>query len=205
VPIAQLVSGRYSALFAARGGALQDLGIMDDPGYRLSITPSLELVTNTDAYADSVIDAIFRGINCVLDFTCLEWKAGPLRALNQFSAQAFNPVGNNQFQIGIHAQLATNSQGAIIFSSTTGTPSEFAPATITFPQVCFHEGFDFGWMLNSRLRKLPMRFRNFPYVFNVTQKAISVTAGGGSLGQGGQFFTFTGQVFEYTLALFATT
>lgn len=161
------IAGRYSSTYTHPGGGAADLGVTEDPGYRLSIVHSMENIDDTDAYGAMLIDQVYRGINTTMDFITKEYKTQPLRALNPWSSTQYAATGATFFSPGVIAQLSSNTAGALILSSTAGTPAVITPATLTALYAIIHEGFDINWFYNSRLRKIPLKFRFLPYLDTV--------------------------------------
>src|ERR1700680_4095419 len=82
------VAGRYAGTFqpAAAGGAsgaggpATSLGILDDSGFEVAIEAFSDPVTNTDAYAKTVLDQLSQGANVRIRFKCKEFSQTSLYA-----------------------------------------------------------------------------------------------------------------------------
>ena len=156
-----VVSGRFSSTLTPPSGSPLDLGIMKSPGYKIGFQPAWKNVAPTDAYAEQVIEQIWRGWSLVyVDCTSEEYKAGPLRAVNPVKTYA--PTGATAFDAGTVGVRATDLAGSLIFTSTTGTPAVATPATATFSLAIAREGYDFNFVLDSDVREVPMSFRILP-------------------------------------------
>ena len=168
--LATIIAGRYSATYTVPSGAATDIGITNDPGYKLSFTPSWELIDKTDAYADNVIEMIWLGLSQVsVDFICKEVKTQTMAMATQFGAysnaappvaQASLPAtGAAYFASGLVGRRGTDLAGALILSSTTGTPAVATPASMTFTHAALHEGNNIDLVFGPRHRTVPIKFR----------------------------------------------
>ena len=110
-----------------------------------------------------MIDQIYRGGDVTMDFTCIEYKAGPLKAATLFG-DAMGVTGAQYLEMPIRGRIATALASILILTSTTGTPAVSSPATLTANNAMIHEGFDVNWMYNSKLRTVPIKFRLLPYL-----------------------------------------
>ena len=163
------IAGRFSSTYGAA-----DLGVTNDPGYKLSFTPSWELIQGTDAYADNVIEAIFLGLSQVsLDFITKEIKAGPAAAITPFTTFGF--TGAQVFQSGLVGRRATDIVGQVIMSATAGTPAASTPASMTFPYSMLHENVPVDQIYGARHRTIPIRFRILAYANSGVPAYFSAT------------------------------
>jgi hypothetical protein len=156
------VAGRYSSTLDPPGATgATDLGIAEE-GYRLRIAHALENVDNTDAYADQVVEQIYRGLRRVgLAYRSKEYKTGPLLA---FSPQAaFGPTGAQTFAPGVVGRLATALAGVVVMTATPNTPAAASPATMTFTSAIIREDFDVELLFGPTNRLVPLDFRILPY------------------------------------------
>jgi len=158
------IAGRYSSTFNS-----VDTGITDQ-GMELTLDSELEDIGESDAYGLTVIDGIYRGGNCFLQFNSLAYKAGSLGAFWPYGG-AINGAGvlgiiydpnqiGNLLPIG---QLASNIAKAHVLTSTTGTPAASSPATLTGPKALLAKNFNGKLLFNSKLRTVPVRLRYYPY------------------------------------------
>lgn len=160
--LGSFIAGRYSATYDPPGGtAAADIGLMEQ-GYRITARIAKEKIQETDAYGLMVVDAIYRGIADVfIAGTAIEWKTGLLNAMTPYQAMAAS--GATYFGPGTIARLDSAVAGILIATATSSTPAAAAPATMTATYTIFAEDTDLEWMLNSTLRKMPYRFRVYPY------------------------------------------
>lgn len=164
----------FSATYDPPGAtAAADVGLMED-GYEISARPAKDVIGETDAYGSSVIDAIYRGIADVfISALALEWKAGLLNAMMPYATLA--PSGATFFGPGVIGRLDSNVAGILIATATSATPAAAAPATMTATFAITAESFDIKWALNSKLRKMPLRWRIYPYDDAGTVKYFTAT------------------------------
>lgn len=128
------------------------------------MTYAKQLIQATDAFGDTVIEAIGRGIsNCRIDALCLEYKQGVLNAL--FPYQTTPPVvsGAGSILLGTIGTLDSAKGGILILTATAGTPAAASPATLTAAQAAIRENNDIQFAFDSKLRTIPVSFRIFPY------------------------------------------
>lgn len=170
MPLGTFVAGRYSASYDPTGATTAaDLGLAEK-GYELQVTYKKELITDTDAYAQTPVDAIYQGSEVFLQSTFKEWKAGILNAIFPYQSIAdgvflpFGPTGAQSFHLGVIGRLDTNIDGILILTSTTATPAALSPATLTATHSMFAENFDIRAMFGPTLRKPPARWRIYPYI-----------------------------------------
>jgi hypothetical protein len=157
-----VIAGRFSATYTPPAGSPGDLGITDDPGYRLGFTPEFDEVKDTDAYGAAVIEMVTLGFsNVSLAFTTKEWKTATLLALNPFSTYAAS--GATTFKPGAVGRAATALAGSVILTATSGTLAAAAPATLTATYAIISKGFRAEWVLGPRHRKIPFQFTLLPY------------------------------------------
>jgi hypothetical protein len=172
VALDTFIAGRYSGTYAA-----VDVGITRE-GYEITLDTEIEEIGETDAWGQSVIDGIWRGGNCFLQFVSTAYKAGSLAAFWPYggSIAAAGVLGilvddsiaaPNKLPIG---QLASNIAKAFVLTAAAGTPAATTPATLTANLALLARNFSGRLLYNSKLRDVPIRLRLFPYtVTNVTK------------------------------------
>lgn len=173
--LGSFVAGRYVASYDPPGAATAaDLGITQD-GWQLFLSYAKQLVQTTDAYGDTVIEAIGRGIsNCRLDALALEWKVGVLTALFPYQTTPPGITGAGVIELGTIGTLDSAKGGILILTATAGTPAAASPATVTATQAAIRENNDIQIAFDSRLRTIPLSFRVFPYLDSVV-KFVTLT------------------------------
>lgn len=160
--LATVIAGRYTGTLTPPSGTALSLGVLKDPGYRISFTPAQELINNTDAFGDQVIETIWRGFSQVgVDFTSIEYLSGVLRGANPGATLA--TTGSTSFQPGLVGRRGTDLAGILILSAVASTPAASSPASATFTTVIIREGFNVEWLLGAQGRSTPIGFRVLPY------------------------------------------
>lgn len=168
----QFVAGRYSGAYN-----LLDVGITRD-GYLLTLDSEMEDIGETDAWGLTVIDGLWRGGNCFIQFTSVAYKAGSLAAFWPYGG-AVNANGvlgvlvdgtiaaPNQLPI---ARLASDIAKPLVLTSTAGTPAAANPATLTATAALLSKNNNGRVMFNSKLRDVPVRLRCYPFTSgNITR------------------------------------
>jgi hypothetical protein len=155
------LAGRYSATYNTA-----DVGITGE-GQKLNFETKLELIQESDAYGQTIIDGVFRGGDVTADFESLAYKAGSLAAFwpygntlagNGVLGVLVNPGASN-VPIGV---LASALAKAFVMTSVAGTPAAATPATLTASLALLREGFPAALLFNSKLRRVPISLRFYP-------------------------------------------
>lgn len=130
-----------------------DVGIQES-GFELQFEPKERLINQSDAYADTIIDAIYAGGDHYLQFTALGYKSGSYTPMWPFGALGvFGVIGR------LHSDLAQ----AFVLTSTTGTPAVATPATLTASKALLAANSNPRLLFDTSLRKVPIRLRLYPY------------------------------------------
>ena len=157
-----VIAGRYSGTYTVPAGAAVTLGILQDPGWRLSFTINWEKVNDTDAYGVALIEKILLGFSQVmLDFTCKEYTDRVLRAANPTGTTT--ATGVTTFRQGVVGRRGTDLAGAVILTATAGTPAASSPATATFTTVAIADNATVEWIFGPRHRRTPLRLEAIAY------------------------------------------
>jgi hypothetical protein len=167
VGLGTFVAGRYTGTYNS-----VDLGIMEG-GYEISWAISMENIDNTDAYGDTVIDQVLRGMNVFAQWNAKEYKAGPLAAATPLST--LPPTGTSSLKLGLIGRLATDVAATLVLSATAGTPAATSPASLTAAEAILAEGYDVRLLFDSRHRKVPVRMRLLPYTASTDTIFFSTT------------------------------
>lgn len=161
------IAGRYSATYQSNtvGPVNSDVGITKE-GYKIELQTSLEVVSESDAYGATPIDGVYRGGQCMCDFTSLAYKTGSLAAFWPWGNTSTGPgalgtlVNSTTLPIGV---LATAIARTFIMTAVAGTPAAATPATLTTTQALLREGFPGSLLFHSKLREVPISLRFWPY------------------------------------------
>ncbi len=172
-----MVAGRYAATYAT-----VDTGITRE-GYELTLDSEMEDIGETDAWGQSVIDGVWRGGNCFLQFVSIAYKAGSLAAFWPYggAANAAGAIGilvddtvsaPNKLPIGT---LASSVAKALVLTAAAGTPAAAAPATLTATYALLAKNNNGRILFNSKLRDVPVRLRLYPYTVSSVTKFFATT------------------------------
>lgn len=162
------LAGRYSATYDPPGGTTAaDMGITEG-GWNIGIRFVKELINETDAFGGMTVDAIYRGVaDVTLSTTLIEWLAGALRALYPYAAADHPVSGAGYFGPGVIARLDSAIAGAVILTATTSSAAASNPASLTATYCIIENGHEITKNLDSKLRKMPGRWRILPYLDTV--------------------------------------
>ena len=142
-----------------------DVGICKE-GYEVEQEIELDDISENDAWGASVIDGIWRGGQCHMQFTSEEYKAGslgafwPLGSIGSFVTPSTLPIG----------VLASTLVKAMVLTVVAGTPAAASTptlTTLTASSALLAKNFNGKLLMNSKLREVPVRLRLYPYL-NVT-------------------------------------
>lgn len=155
--LGSFVAGRYTGAYNA-----VDVGMCKE-GYEVEQDMEFDDISENDAWGASVIDGIWRGGNCHVQFTSEEYKAGslaafwPLGGIGAFVTPSTLPIG----------VLASALAKVMLLTAVAGTPAAGSTptlTTLTASMALLAKNFNGKLLLNSKLREVPVRLRLYPYL-----------------------------------------
>lgn len=161
--LASLISGPYSGTWNST-----DVGQQED-GFRLRQQVNKQTV-RSNSYGDSAIDAVYRGGDCFLIFTGIEFLV--MKAV-MWPYGAFGVMG----QVGRLDVGSSIAQAAVLtaVSGTTAYAASGAVATLTATQSIVDENLNAEMAFASRLRVVPVTMRLYPYTSSSNTVWFTVT------------------------------
>ena len=155
------VSGTYLATIRFDfDSAAYDLGTTDD-GFEIEITHSVADIT-TDGGGDTVVNGIYRGGNCFVNTTFLEFHELGVQRLRRAYSNMVNLTGA-EGTIGTIG-CTVRDQYAFELLLTRQSPANATNSFLyyKFADCIMDPNFPVRWSLQSRLWTMPMRFRSYP-------------------------------------------
>lgn len=146
------IAGRYSGTYNS-----VDVGVTEE-GYEVQQDAKAQLISPSDAYGDAIIDFIYRGGDCYLQFESKAYKAGSITPFWPFGA-----IGLMVATAGPIGRLASDIAAAMVLTSVSGTPAVASPATLTGTKAILAPNNPARLMFNSKLRTVPVRLLLLPY------------------------------------------
>jgi hypothetical protein len=148
MPLGTFIAGAYTSTWNAVA-----IGITKE-GYRLRFQFAKRLIDKSDLYGDTILDAVFRGVNVNLTLQAIEYKAGVTGPAFPYAALGV---------LGVIGRLDSNIAQALVLTATANTPAAAAPATWTGSKVLLGENNNVEWVYDSSNREVPIGFRVYPY------------------------------------------
>lgn len=162
VPISGPYTGTWNAL---------PLGTLSDDGYQLRATVQGQEVNETDAYGQTLVEAIYRGLNWRVLLRGLEWKTGLLSALQMFgqtgAAGTLTPVLAN---IG---DRWSKFCMPLVLTAILGNPPT-TPQSLTAVNCGLAPQFQTEAIFTSKVRELPLECVLLPYSAVVGSSTVNV-------------------------------
>ena len=145
------IAGRYSGTYNSN-----DVGITRD-GYRLFKDSAWEEISETDAFGMSLLDGVYRGGRCSIQFDSKAYKTGSIAAFWPWGslgvlATAAAPI----------ARLASAVAAATVLTDVDNTPAAGSPATLTASLSILAPNQNADLLFSSRVREVPVRLSLLP-------------------------------------------
>jgi len=147
------VAGRYTNTYNA-----VDVGITE-AGYELQQDSKQELLDESDAYGNALMDMIYRGGDVFLQYECKAYKAGSTSPFWPWGGAVLGQMLTAAAPIGV---LASGVAKATVLTSTANTPAAAAPATLTGSLSILAPNNSAKLLFNSKLRRVPIRLSLLP-------------------------------------------
>ncbi len=147
------IAGRYTGTLAGTS-----LGILED-GWRIRWQWLKEMINRTDAYADSDIDAVLRGINMHVGGVFKEILDKTIEAVAPYTSLVASGV--SAFSHPTVGQLDTSHVEQLILTALAGTPAAATPFTCTFLSVIQAQD-PVDQVYGPTHRKIPFNFQVYP-------------------------------------------
>lgn len=140
------------------------IGQVED-GITIDYTHAFEPIRG-DNLGDSIQDGVYRGGDCFMDLTCLEWNLALIsNALwpgaddSNTSDATFANLG--KLEEGFVGKLISNMGFCVLLTKVAGPNA--TPAYVYAAKAILAPGYPVRFALAPRLRRLPLRFQLFPY------------------------------------------
>lgn len=171
----QFVAGPYTGVWNN-----QNLGLVKE-GFEIRMRISKNLVDQSNVYGQTVLDAVYDGMNCFIGYTLIEWFKGVLAGLVMPYANALLQSSSmSMANLGMLGTVGRMDVGStlswpLILTAVSGTTAASSPASLTAAQASIAEETDIGFMFNTRNREVPMLLRLYPYTLTSNDRFFSVT------------------------------
>lgn len=154
IAIESFIAGAYTTSYNA-----VNVG-MTSEGFTLTQDAKAELIQNSDQYGDSILDGIYRGGNCFIDFESKVYKAGSMTPWWPYGAlgvmcTAAAPIGRQLSAIA--AALVMTVVPATPAVSTTPQINTFTASKAILPPDS-----NLKLLFTSKLRTVPIRLLLLP-------------------------------------------
>ena len=155
------MSGPYSAEYNGL-----PLGANNDDGFVLMGTYQGQEVNQSDAYGQTLVEAIHRGINWKLRFRGLEFnKTGMLNAIQVFGSTGVVSTTLTP-TLGAIGERYTAKAKALVLTSILGAYPPTMPTTLTANTAIVSPQSNVEYLMTSKVREAPFEMVLFPYFFS---------------------------------------
>lgn len=173
----QFVAGAYTGAWNA-----QNLGLVRK-GFEIRSRISKNIVTDSQIYGDTVLDAVYNGQNMFIGFTMMEFTKAILVGLFNCYSYGASSVPSasmskaNMGQLGVVGLMDVGSLlvKSLVLTAVAGSTAATSPATVTANQSILAEDSDINYMLSLENRELPLVLRLYPYTISTLDVFFSVT------------------------------
>lgn len=141
-------------------------------GVEISHVTKAEMIDESDAHGLTTLDWIYRGLDTFAQWMNRAWKAGPKAAMWPYGGGSLGKVSTVAAPIG---RLASDIAQSLVCTATANTPAATDPATLTASKALLVPQFDVKWVLDSRLREIPIKMQFLPYTSGSDLIVFSVT------------------------------
>lgn len=157
------VSGPYTGTWNG-----STLGTQNDDGFVLAGTYQGQEVNASDAYGQTLVEAIWRGLNWRLRFRGLEFnKAGMLNAIQAFGASGSTTTTFTPTLANIGDRFSKFAQ-SLVLTSVLGAYPPTMPATLTALSAIVAPQSNVEYLMTSKVREAPFEMVLLPYSSVVT-------------------------------------
>lgn len=160
MPIADGIAGPYNATYDS-----STVG-QTDRGFEIRLRAEKQLYNQTHLYGDTIIDAVYRGGNCLISFVCNEWNKMNAKGLIwPYGPNGATTVAPRFGFLGTIGRMDSGSSlaKALVLTAVAGTTAAASPATLTSNQTILAEGADVAFMMAPMVRTVPLVLRAYPY------------------------------------------
>lgn len=179
MPLITVIAGRYAGTYqpaaangaSGAGGLAANLGILSDDGFELSWSTHAQEVRDTDAYGRTLLQTVYQGADWRLRCRCKEYASGNMNAAWPWGITG----GLLTPKHGVTARLGSDVAGAVVLTSTTGTPAAASPATLTASTAILTPATMHGLSFTSRVREVPIEWSLLPYTATGNEVWFTVT------------------------------
>lgn len=156
------ITGPYTATYDSTA-----IGVTQD-GFNLSIVMMAELINQTDAYGDSVVDLITRGANCFCSFISRTYDAATMKLLNAHGASTWNVMPDPGYLGSDRAKTLALTDVAGTTAAATGilTGAADGVAALSASKAIMQEGADSNIPLGPTNRDVDVSLRLLPYAYS---------------------------------------
>ena len=161
------ISGPYIGTYNAFA-----LGTQNDDGFVLSANTRGQEISASDAYGETLVEGIYRGVNWRCRIRGLEWnKRGLLDALLAFG----QPNGSSTFGPSLQNvgdRMSTYAKSLLLTAILSNPPS--TPQTLTASSCILAPGQTTEMMFTSKMREMPIEWVFLPYSTTISATTFNV-------------------------------
>ena len=161
MPLFSIITGAYVGTWNSNA-----IGCSED-GFMLRIAVEKDPIIG-DCYGATVVDMIYRGLNCFLS----------VRSIAAATAQLMvNPYGTDIGALGTIGRLDSAEGEALALTAVANTPAAAAAdlGTLTAAVAALAEGFESQINFNTRARYVPLTFRLLPSTISSVDRCFAFT------------------------------
>ena len=171
--LAKPIAGYHAVAFADRhtdptsappSPGYVSLGSTGPEGITLTVTKEFQEVTG-DALGDTIVDAVYRGGNCVLEFVLQELNLESVKDFMSATRTTAAPGATvpTHEEVGLVGHLASSFACCLQLTPALLTPAAAAYDTNTTRTFLGYPTGDFTEFLDTRHRVMPVRFQVLPF------------------------------------------
>jgi hypothetical protein len=161
--------GEYQMTYAG-----VNVGLITSGGEHLRFRPKKKKIDDTATYGDTLIDGIYRGLECRLQVTFKEWIAPVKQAIYPYSAAG--APGGFDGTLGVIGRLDSDLAQQIVLTAVSGTPAALnGPATLTAAKAILSDANDIDMLFGPDETDLPVLFDLLLYDDAGTKRVFKLT------------------------------
>ncbi|HVX15946.1 MAG TPA: hypothetical protein VHC22_32480 [Pirellulales bacterium] len=166
MPLGNFAVGEYKMTY---GG--QPVGLITSGGEHLRLRPKKSKINDTASYGDTLIDGVYRGMDCSLMVTFKEWNVAVQQAIWPYGGLA-----GMDGSLGIIARLDSNLAKPIVLTAVAGTPASlFGPVTFSAELAILSDANDVDVLFGPDQRDIPVIFDLLLYDNSGIKQLFTIT------------------------------